>query len=318
MITDQGLIDSFLEIKMAETGATKNTIAAYERDLRDFATWLQANHLKLLKVNQKQIESYLVDQKQKGFASTTRARRLSVIKQFFLLSFTEEWRKDNPAAQLTGLGRNQKLPKTLSISEVDRLLAAAENVGKELREKSRSACLMHLLYATGMRVSELLSLQLAEVRGKPQMLLVRGKGGQERLVPLTPAAQRHLAAWIALRDMEDVQARKDGKPLSCFLFPSRNADAPMSRIWFYQKIKSWALVAGIDVYKVTPHTIRHAFASHLLANGADLRVIQTLLGHADIATTEIYTHVLEDRLQQLVLDHHPLSNMSKKPNKPTS
>ena len=312
MTTDQGLIHSFLEIKIAETGASKNTIAAYERDLRDFATWLQGNRNKLLKVTQKHIESYLVDQEQRGFAPATRARRLSVIKQFFLLSFTEEWRNDNPAAQITGLGRSQKLPKTLSISDVDRLLATAESAGKDLREQSRSACLMHLLYATGMRVSELLFLQLAEVRGTPQMLLVRGKGGKERLVPLTSAAQRHLAAWIALRDMEDKQARKDGKPLSRFLFPSRDANTPMSRIWFYQKIKSWALVAGLDVSKVTPHTIRHAFASHLLANGADLRVIQTLLGHADIATTEIYTHVLEDQLQQLVLDHHPLSSTSKK------
>ena len=144
------------------------------------------------------------------------------------------------------------------------------------------------------------------------MLLVRGKGGKERLVPLTSAAQRHLTAWVALRDMEDKQTRKDGKPMSRFLFPSRNPNAPMSRIWFYQKIKSWGLVAGLDVSKVTPHTIRHAFASHLLSNGADLRVIQTLLGHADITTTQIYTHVLEDQLQQLVLDHHPLSRISKK------
>ncbi len=312
MTTDQGLIQSFLEIKIAETGTSKNTIAAYERDLNDFTTWLQANRVKLLKVTQNQIESYLVGQEQKGYAPTTRARRLSAIKQFFLLSFTEEWRTDNPAAQITGIGQSNKLPKTLSIRDVDRLLATAESAGKNLREQSRSACLMHLLYATGMRVSELLFLQLAEVRGKPQMLLVRGKGGKERLVPLTTAAQRHMTAWVALRDIEDKQARKDGKPLSRFLFPSRNVNMPMSRIWFYQKIKSWALLAGLDVSKVTPHTIRHAFASHLLANGADLRVIQTLLGHADIATTEIYTHVLEEQLQQLVLDHHPLSNTSKK------
>ena len=131
----------------------------------------------------------------------------------------------------------------------------------------------------------------------------------KRLLAFCPT---HLTAWVALRDIEDKQAHKDGKPLSRFLFPSRDANTPMSRIWFYQKIKSWALIAGLDVSKVTPHTIRHAFASHLLANGADLRVIQTLLGHADIATTEIYTHVLEDQLQQLVLDHHPLSNTSKK------
>ena len=254
------------------------------------------------------MESYLIDCDAQGLSRSTRARRLSAIRQLYRFAFEEGWRDDNPAIQIKGPGKAKSLPKTLTHDEVDRLIDAA---AAHPREGVRNACLMHLLYATGMRVTELVTLPVSAARGDPAMLLVRGKGGKERLVPLSRPAKTALAAWIAVRDAAEDTARTAGKPASKYLFPSRSKAGHLTRHRFFGMIKEFAVTAGVSPDKVTPHTLRHAFATHLLAGGADLRAIQTMLGHADVATTEIYTHVIDERLTALVMEHHPLSKSPK-------
>lgn len=299
----------FLEAQAAELGASENTLAAYARDLTDFKNWLSGP---LDAVNQSDVENYLVHCDARGLAKSTRARRLSAIKQLYRFAVEERLRADNPAIRIKGPGRARKLPQTLSEDEVNRLLDAAQTTGRSKADRCRNTCLMALLYATGMRVTEMVSLPAAAARGNPQMLLVKGKGGKERMVPLSPPARKALAAWLALRDAAEEKAKAKGRPISAFLFPSTGKSGHLTRHRFYMLIKELAVNAGVSPQKVTPHTLRHAFATHLLANGADLRVIQTLLGHADIATTEIYTHVLEDRLKHLVQEHHPLASAARR------
>lgn len=299
-------ISAFLEAQAAELGSAENTLLAYARDLKDFAGWM-ARRGNLLETEQSDIETYLVGLDADGMSRATRARRLSAIKQFYRFAFEEGWRTDNPAVQIKGPGRAKRLPKTLSEAEVDRLLDAARGYGR-CDDRLRNTCLMEVLYATGMRVSELVSLPVGATRGDPRMLLVRGKGGKERMVPLSPPARDALAEWLKRRDeLEEVARIEKGKAPSSFLFPSHGRAGHLTRHRFYGLIKELAVAAGVQPSKVTPHTLRHAFATHLLAHGADLRAIQTLLGHADVATTEIYTHVLEARLKELVFDHHPLA-----------
>ncbi|SMP23692.1 site-specific tyrosine recombinase XerD [Shimia sagamensis] len=305
-------IATFLEAQAAELGASPNTQAAYARDLRDFATWATGKKHTFDRLAQSDIEDYLLYCDAQGLAQSTRARRLSAIKQLFRFAFEEGWRGNNPAVQIKGPGRAKRLPKTLDVTEVDGLLAAARAHGRTTGDRLRNTCLMELLYATGMRVTELVSLPVSAARGDPQMLLVMGKGGKERMVPLSPPARDALAAWLTYRDAAEDIARAKGKPPSRFLFASRSASGHLTRHRFYILIKDLAVVAGVSPAKVTPHTLRHAFATHLLANGADLRVIQTLLGHADVATTEIYTHVLDERLRELVTTHHPLAKGGKR------
>lgn len=312
MTRDAAWVDLFLEAQSAELGAAKNTILAYARDLRDFADWVKIHCLNLSSLMQSDIESYLVHCDAQGLSRATRARRLSAIRQLYRFAFEERLRADNPAIRIKGPGKAQRLPKTLSEDEVSRLLDAAPNHGRTPSERCRNACLMALLYATGMRVSELVSLPTAAARGDPRMLLVRGKGGKERMVPLSPPARTALADWLALRDADETVRRAKGHAASPYLFASSGASGHLTRHRFYLLIKEISVKAQVDPDKVTPHTLRHAFATHLLANGADLRVIQTLLGHADVATTEIYTHVLEARLQALVLEHHPLAQAARR------
>ena len=300
-------IGTFLEAQSAERDASPNTLAAYARDLTDFTRWLDG--IELIAATQGQIERYLADLSTNGMARSTRARRLSAIRQFFRFAHEEGWRKDNPAIRLIGPAKDRKLPGTLSEDEAERLLAAARACGRAA-DRPRNICLMELLYATGMRVSELVSLPVSAARGDPRMLLVRGKGGKERLVPLSPPAREALAVWLNERDRREQEARSKGLKASGHLFPSRSKSGHLTRNRFYLLVKEMAVASGIDPARVTPHTLRHAFATHLLANGADLRSIQVLLGHADVATTEIYTHVLEERLRSLVLDHHPLAKPS--------
>lgn len=304
---DHQWISAFLEAAAAEQGAATNTQLAYGRDLRDFADWLAGKGKGFDGARREDVESYLLHCDAQGLAKSTRARRLSAIKQLYRFAFEEGWRSDNPAIQISGPGRDKRLPKTLSEEEVDRLLQSARSVGRSTEERVRNTCLMELLYATGMRVTELVSLPVSAARGDPRMLLVMGKGGKERLVPLSPPAREALAGWLTLRDETEERAREKGAAPSRFLFPSRGKLGHLTRHRFYMLIKELAVASGVNPGKVTPHTLRHAFATHLLANGADLRAIQTLLGHADVATTEIYTHVLEERLRDLVLDHHPLA-----------
>ncbi len=299
-------ISAFLEAQAAELGAATNTLLAYGRDLKDFADWLEGRS-DFAGAGRDDVEAYLIHCDAQGLAKSTRARRLSAIRQLYRFAFEEGWRTDNPAIQISGPGRDQRLPKVLSVEEVDRLLSAAREMGQRRDDRVRNTCLMELLYATGMRVSELVSLPVSAARGDPRMLLIMGKGGKERMVPLSPPARAALTAWLGLRDDAQDAARAKGKPASRHLFPSSGRLGHLTRHRFYLLIKDMAVHAGISPAKVTPHTLRHAFATHLLANGADLRAIQTLLGHADVATTEIYTHVLDERLSALVLEHHPLA-----------
>lgn len=307
MTPDARLIAGFLDAEAAEAGAARNTLLAYGHDLRDAANWLAGQGSSLATATEAQITGYLVACEAQGLAVSTRARRLSSMKQFYRFLYEEGVRAEDPAVQITGPGRAARLPKTLSMAEVDALLETAEKFGRSAAERARDTCLMQLLYATGMRVSELVSLPVAAARGDPAMLLILGKGGKERMVPLSPPARRATQDWLGLRDAAEAETVARGAVPSRFLFPSRGKLGHLTRHWFYGRIKDLARAAKVDPKQVTPHTLRHAFATHLLENGADLRAIQTLLGHADIATTEIYTHVLEARLRALVLDHHPLA-----------
>lgn len=298
-----GRIQAFLEAQVAELGAATNTVEAYARDLSDYSGALKPD---IMDASRSDVEAYLQGLAESGLSPATRARRLSAIKQFYRFAFEEGWRSDNPALQIKGPAKAKRLPQTLSEDEVSRLLEAVETAGRK-GERTRNRCLMQLLYATGMRVSELVTLPVAAVRGVPRLILIRGKGGRERHVPLSPPAAEALADWIVERDAADTARVSDGRRASPYLFPSRGKTGHLTRHAFSIYLKDLALNAGLDPAMVSPHKLRHAFATHLLANGADLRAIQTLLGHADIATTEIYTHVLDARLKALVEDHHPLS-----------
>lgn len=304
---DAQRISTFLEAQAAELDAAANTQLAYARDLRDFCDWLKDQGRDLLLADQPNIESYLIDLDRSGMSRATRARRLSAIRQFYRFAFEEGWRGDNPGLRIKGPKKEKSLPKTLTEDEVERLLSAVRTTGRK-EDRARNACLLELLYATGMRVSELVGLPVEAARGDPRMLLVRGKGGKERMVPLSPPARDALREWLDHRDRDEEARRVSaGTPSSRYLFPSTGKSGHLTRHRFYTLLKDLAVAAGVSPDKVTPHTLRHAFATHLLANGADLRAIQTLLGHADVATTEIYTHVLEERLQKLVLTHHPMA-----------
>ncbi len=300
-------ISTFLQAQSAEQDAAANTQLAYGRDLLAFAAYLDHHDQGFATATRDHVEAYLVRCEGEGLAPATRARRLSAIRQLYRFAKEEGWRDDNPAIRITGPGASRHLPQTLSQTEVTAILDAARAFGRTDRDRLRNCTLVELLYATGMRVSELVELPAAAVRGDPRMILVRGKGDKERMVPLSSPAKTAITAWLTQRDAQDALDRTVGKPPSKFLFPGPGAAGHLTRQHFYLLIKDIAAAGGVDPAKVTPHTLRHAFATHLLAGGADLRVIQTLLGHADLATTEIYTHVLEDQLTQLVLTHHPLA-----------
>lgn len=300
-------ISSFLEAQAAELDAARNTLLAYGRDLQDFASWLERRASSFDAATRAEIEDYLIFCEAQGLSKATRARRLSAIRQLYRFAFEEGWRSENPGLRIKGPGQAAKLPQTLELAQVEALLRAAKDSGRTPEEQARNACLMEVIYATGMRVSELVELPVAAVRGAPAMILVRGKGGKERMVPLSPPAKQALADWLILRDATEEAGAAKGKKPSKFLFPGRGAAGHITRQQFFVLLKGFAAQAGLDPASVTPHTLRHAFATHLLAGGADLRVIQTLLGHADLSTTEIYTHVLDEHLKSLVLEHHPLA-----------
>jgi integrase/recombinase XerD len=306
-------ISTFLAGLSAQADAARNTLLAYGRDLSDFAGWLAATGGSFDAADRGMVEGYLIHCDAQGLSKATRARRLSAIRQMYRFAVEEGWRADNPALRLKGPGAARHLPQTLTVEEVDRLLEAAHDTGRDARDQVRNRCMLELLYASGMRVSELVEMPVAAVRGNPRALLIKGKGGKERLVPLSPPAREALTVWLAMRDAEAEAGRARGIAVPKFLFPGRGAGGHLTREYFYLLIKDIAVRAGIDPTKVTPHTLRHAFATHLLAGGADLRVIQTLLGHADVATTEIYTHVLDEHLTALVLNHHPLARKGGQP-----
>ncbi len=307
LAADHRAIAGFLDAIAAEQGAARNTLLAYGRDLRHASEWLHDAGAALNTASRDQIEGYLVSLDQEGLSRATRARRLSSLKQFYRFAHDEGWRADNPAIRIDGPGRAARLPGTLSEDEVARLLDQARSHGRDGPTRARNACLFELLYATGLRVSELVGLPHAALRGAPEMLMVRGKGGKDRLVPLSDPARAAVAVWLAHRDRAEEARRVKGQPPSRHLFPARGATGHMTRERFHTLVKEVAAAAGLDPSRVSPHVLRHAFATHLLAGGADLRVIQTLLGHADLSSTEIYTHVLDERLRALVMAHHPLA-----------
>ncbi len=298
-------IDSFLEMMSAERGASENTLAAYRRDLADWAGALSKAKRDLLTAGTGSLESVLAAWAERGLAPSTTARKLSALKQFCLFLQTEGLREDNPAHHLRGPKQGRPLPKILSEADVNRLFEAAE---KDSSPKGmRLLCLLEILYAGGLRVSELVTLKLNAAARRDNCLMIKGKGGRERLVPLTGAAMNAIAAWAALREQtlpKNAIAKDRAKP---FLFPSGGKSGHLTRERFAQMLKDLARAAGLNASKISPHVLRHAFATHLLSNGADLRSVQTLLGHADIATTQIYTHVLDERMQKLVQTKHPLS-----------
>ena len=307
--SSSGPVRLFLDMLAAERGASLNTLAAYARDLEDFADFVGHD---LLAAGTDAIRDYLADLDRRGFKATSVARRLSAIRQFYRFLYAEGLRGDDPAAVLEGPRRDRALPKVLTVAEVDRLLAAAragldapEATPAQRMRAARLACLLELLYATGLRISELIALPRTAARASAAMLTVRGKGDKERLVPLNDAAKGAMTDYLALL----AEARKDdaGKSAAHWLFPSFGEDGHLTRQHVGRDLKALALRAGLDPRRVSPHVLRHAFASHLLHNGADLRIVQTLLGHADIATTQIYTHVIEDRLKAMVRDLHPLA-----------
>ncbi|MCC6780133.1 MAG: tyrosine recombinase [Hyphomicrobiales bacterium] len=293
----------------AERGGAENTLAAYSRDLADVAAALADGGRTLADATTDDIRSYLDDLNKRGFAATSVARRLSAVRQLFRFLQAEGRRSDDPTAVIEGPKRGRRLPKVLSIAEVDRLLLQArtkmQTASRPLPERLRAArlcCLIEVLYATGLRVSELVALPISAARRDAQMIVVRGKGAKERLVPLNQAAKAAMTDYLGL-----LTETADGRQGTKWLFPSFGEAGHLTRQHFARELKALAAAAGLRAAAVSPHVLRHAFASHLLHNGADLRVVQTLLGHADISTTQIYTHVLEERLKSLVRDLHPLA-----------
>ena len=303
--SNESLTELFLDMLAAERGASANTLDAYRRDLADFSADLDRTGGSIATADSDALRSHLGRLAKRGLAAATVARRLSAIRQLYRFLYSEGHRGDNPAAAIEGPKRGRSLPKVLSIKQVDDLLTQARagtqtEAPSERLRAARLNCLLEVLYATGLRVSELVALPEAAARRDQRMLAIRGKGGRERLVPLNDSAKRTMTDYLALR----AEAKLDK---SKWLFPSFGESGHLSRQHFARELKALAGAAGLKTSQVSPHVLRHAFASHLLQNGADLRVVQTLLGHADISTTQIYTHVLEERLKSLVRDLHPLA-----------
>ena len=306
----EALVDAYLEALSAERGAAANTLEAYRRDLTAFIGFTRALDRPLLAVTPGELARYAENLSAEGLAPASVARRLSAVRQLYRHLAAEGLIEESPALNLKPPRKARALPRTLSVGEVDRLIETAHKLaegtrGRERARALRLACLMELLYATGMRVTELVSLPRTVLAGDPRLMTIRGKGGRERLVPLGAAARRALEAYLALGDDPE-----DGvAPMlkTRYLFPSRAVEGHLTRQAFAVELKGLAEAAGLSPDSVSPHVLRHAFASHLLDRGADLRAVQQLLGHADISTTEIYTHVLEERLRELVNTHHPLA-----------
>ena len=296
------LVEAFLEMMSAERGAARNTIAAYQRDLRDYQDFLERRNASPASAGREEVTAYLAFLDAQGIAASSSARKLSAIRQFHKFLAADAVRRDDPTRIVASPKARRGLPKVLSIAEIDRLLTAAETeverpeaTDAERAMAGRLYLLLELLYATGMRVSELVELKRAAVMRDASFLTVRGKGGKERIVPLTDRARDAVKSYFA---------QLEPGP---WLFPAGGESGHLSRQVFARELKGIAARAGINPARVSPHVLRHAFASHLLAGGADLRVVQTLLGHSDISTTQIYTHVLDEKLRSLVESHHPLA-----------
>lgn len=308
------LIGLFLDMLAAEQGAGANTLDAYRHDLEDFSAFAVRTKSSFLTADTQTLRDYLEDLDGRGFKSTTIARRLSALRHLFRFLLNERLRPDDPAAILSGPKRGRSLPKVLSIADVDRMLARARELSEvpeagvlQRLRAARLYCLLEVLYATGLRVSELVALPPSAARRDARMIVVRGKGNKERLVPLNETAKQAMTAYLAAADQAQKKAAKKSAP-SKWLFPSSGESGHLTRQHFARDLKELAAASGLSPRLVSPHVLRHAFASHLLHNGADLRIVQTLLGHSDISTTQIYTHVIEERLKSLVRDLHPMAD----------
>jgi integrase/recombinase XerD len=305
-----GLAVGFLDALAAERGASANTIEAYRRDLRDYEAYLAGQGTEARKAGAFQVRAYLVARSAKGLKAASLARRLSAIRQFHKHLYAEGLRRDDPTLGVEGPRRARPLPKMLTVAEVERLIVTAREgldaSDRPLRERlaaARTACLIELIYASGLRVSEALSLPKSAARAKELLVTVSGKGGKERLAPVSDPARAAISAYRAL-----LNQAAPGAATGRWLFPADSTSGHMTRQGFARDLKAAASAAGLSAARVSPHVLRHAFASHLLQNGADLRVVQDLLGHADISTTQIYTHVLDERAKAMVRDLHPLND----------
>lgn len=297
-------IEAFLEMMAVERDASPHTLSAYARDLADAEQGVGPGGL--MAADETAVEAWYADLAKRGLSAATAARRRSAVRQFYRFVLGEGWRSDDPSRRLDAPKQGRSLPKILSREDIDALLAAVAN--RDQAAAVRTLALIELAYASGLRVSELLNLRVEAVRRDPAWLTIRGKGGKERLAPLNDAARAAVRAWLDVRDAARKPLPSGGPaPDSPWLFPSRGAGGRLTPRRFAQILDQAAIDAGIDPSRVSPHVLRHAFATHLLEGGADLRVVQTLLGHADIATTQIYTHVATDRLSQVVQRHHPLA-----------
>jgi integrase/recombinase XerD len=304
------LISTFLEMLAAERGAAPNTLEAYRRDLGGFAAFLQQRSRTLQGAVPADINAHLKQLSEAGLAASSRARLLSALRQFFRFLANEGVIAEDPTPGIAGPKLGRPLPRTLSMAEVEKLLEAArlQTQGVSGRDRVRALrlhALLEVLYATGMRVSELVSLPRSVLRGDPRVFTITGKGGRQRLVPLNATAREALDRYLKVGTEGDT----DVAPMleTKWLWPSRGAQGHLTRQAMALELKELALSTGLDPERVSPHVLRHAFASHLLDRGADMRSVQQLLGHADISTTQIYTHVLEERLKRLVQEHHPLA-----------
>jgi integrase/recombinase XerD len=328
------LIESFLDMMSAERGASGNTIEAYRRDLLDFAAHCARSGTGVKSATRDDVRAWLARLSAAALKPSSQARKLSSLRRFFGFLYSENIRGDDPCGAVAAPRAKRRLPKTLSVAEIETLIetARAGRQGKERgAEDVRLLCIVEILYASGLRISELVGLPLAAVVRSPRFVHIRGKGGRERLAPLGGAGRQALEEYLAVRDEfvpaggppssgarrveagmlpaeRTARSAVEGSDVaSRFLFPSRGAGGHLTRRRCHQLLKELALRAGIDPERMSPHVLRHAFATHLVEGGADLRSVQTMLGHADIATTQIYTHVAQERLKRTVENAHPLA-----------
>ena len=313
MTRDANLLENFFDMMSAERGASRNTLDAYARDLAELSATLAKRKTDFRAATREDIKHYFAGLSASGTAHSSQARKLSALRQFFVFLYSEGIRKDDPTSSIEAPRRKRPLPKILSPEDVIKLIETASE--DDTSEAIRLTAMLEILYAAGLRVSELVSLPLSSAKTKNGYIYVRGKGNKERIAPLNKSARAAIKAYLDVRDefLPKGSARAKAEK---FLFPSRGADAHLTRRRCHQMLKELALKANIDPDKLSPHVLRHAFATHLVEGGADLRSVQTMLGHADISTTQIYTHVASDRLQAVMASAHPLSRAKKASKRP--